>query len=116
MIFKSPTGPFPAEAIAGRDRRRVWLAALAGILANCVAAAVAYALWWVEPLPVLRTPVITQLMVAAYFLIPTKPLDGSRLEDRPLLRRASASQSQRPDRAGNRRGLTTPIGSARGAR
>ena len=52
LIFQSPTGPFPAEAIAGRDRKRVWLAALAGILANCVAAAVAYALWWVEPLPV----------------------------------------------------------------
>ena len=39
----------------------------------------------VEPLPVLRSLVITQLMVAAYFLIPTKPLDGARLEDRPLL-------------------------------
>ena len=85
LIFQSPTGPFPAEAIAGRDRGRVWLVALAGILANCVAAAVAYALWWVEPLPVLRSLVITQLMVAAYFLIPTKPLDGARLEDRPLL-------------------------------
>ena len=80
LIFQSPTGPFPAEAIAGRDRGRVWLAALAGILANCVAAAVAYALWWVEPLPVLRTLVITQLMVAAYFLIPTSrsTVHGSR--------------------------------------
>ena len=85
LIFQSPTGPFPAEAIAGRDRRLVWIAALAGIVANCIAAGVAYALWWIEPLPVLRSLVITQLMVAAYFLMPSKPLDGSRLEDRPLV-------------------------------
>ena len=85
LIFQSPTGPFPTEAIAGRDRKRIWLVALAGILANCAAAAVAYVLWWIEPLPALRALVVTQLLVAAYFLVPTRPLDGSRLEDRPLL-------------------------------
>ena len=85
LIFQAPTGPFPAEVLAGRDRKRVWLVALAGPIANCVGAAVAYLLWWIEPLPALRALVIAQLLVAAYFLMPAKPLDGSRLSDHPVL-------------------------------
>jgi tetratricopeptide (TPR) repeat protein len=85
LIVLAPTGPFPAEALSGRTRGQIWLAALAGPIANCVGAAVAYALWWIEPLPALRALVLIQLMVAAYYLLPAKPLDGSRLSDHPVL-------------------------------
>ena len=85
LIFLAPTGPFPAEALGGPARGRVWLAALAGPIANCAGAAFAYLLWWIEPLPLLRALAITQLLVAAYFLLPAKPLDGSRLADHPVL-------------------------------
>ncbi len=82
LTVQVPAGPYPDEIVVGRDAGRAWAVSLAGPLANLAAAAVAYVLFTILPVPFLRQLATVQLAVAAYALMPIHPLDGSRLANR----------------------------------
>jgi Zn-dependent protease len=85
MPFHVPAGPFLAEDITTGDPRRDWSVSLAGILANLAAAGIALLIYLSAPMPFLRILIATQLAVAAFALIPSHPLDGSRLATHPIV-------------------------------
>jgi hypothetical protein len=85
LPLQMPAGPFPGERFSGvdmrtrADRDRVWLATVVGPIVNVVGAVLAFAVYLWIPMPFLRVLLVTHLAVAAFSLIATRPLDGSRL-------------------------------------
>ena len=79
FLFGAPAGPYPVENIVDSASTRAWRPSLAGPLACLIAAVVAIAMSFIEPVPLLRTLAATQLAVGAFALIPAGALDGARL-------------------------------------
>jgi hypothetical protein len=84
-------GPYVGQRVRGAAASRAWWVYLAGPAANLLAAGAAYALFVVEPLPVLRLIAQVQLAAIAYALLPFRPLDGQALVHRWPVVAASVS-------------------------
>jgi tetratricopeptide (TPR) repeat protein len=79
MPFGLNGGPFMCQRVAGVDEERAWGIYLCGPAANLGAALVMYALFQIEPLPMLRLLTTVHLAAAGYALLPFQPLDGAHL-------------------------------------
>ena len=78
LPFGVSDGPFLGhEALPGTSFRQARWAHLAGIVANIVVAFMFYALCLLAPLPALRLLAEVQLGVAAFSLLPLRPLDAA---------------------------------------
>lgn len=83
LPFRLSTGPY----VGHRAQRTVpaevaWWLALAGPAANLVAAAAAYLLYRLDPLPLLRVMAQAQLFTLGFTILPFRPLDGGVLVKR----------------------------------
>ena len=78
LPVQAATGPFFAERIrrARGGGPRAWRFHIAGPLANALVGVVAYLLFLIEPMPVLRLITQVQLAAIGYTLLPVRPLDG----------------------------------------
>ncbi len=78
--FSISSGPFPGQKIVAQDEAAAKWVAIAGPMANLAVAVLAYLLFTVQPLPVLRMIAQVQLAAMGYALLPFAPLDGAEIE------------------------------------
>jgi tetratricopeptide (TPR) repeat protein len=85
-------GPFPGVRVQDDDEDAVWWVYLGGPLANLLFALGTYALYFYQPLPLLRLIAIAQFAAMGYALLPFEPLDGAALSrSRPIVLRVLVS-------------------------
>jgi tetratricopeptide (TPR) repeat protein/Zn-dependent protease len=75
-------GPYMCQRVEAKSEEDAWWAYLGGPLANLAVAAAAYAMFLVQPMPILRLIAGVQLAAVAFVLLPFVPLDGPALERR----------------------------------
>jgi hypothetical protein len=84
LPFGATDGPFPGHvAVPGTPFRRAQAVYLAGAVANVAVGALFYGLYHVQPMPALRLLAEFQLGVAAFAMLPIRPLDAAAFRRHP---------------------------------